>query len=325
MNVTALVDTSGTVLERVVYDPYGNPTFYDGSWTSPSATSSYDNVVLYCGYHLDAETGLYHVRHRSYHPRLGRWMQRDPTGYRDSVSLYEYARGLPIRLVDPSGLASCSEENEGDTRCLVNTDPVFTPMGVSPDVKNAAFDGLDALGYIQLGQSLGSIGTSFTQGMVEGISEAAGALADKGIESAAGTGSIPKDIINAFDRVAQDLWGVDMYVYWRCDRCNCVEGWFWDSYEWEEEKKEPFKCDREKLQSRIDEKQEQGEDVFDPHELMPHQHPEGMGMHDRDVTPAGGANGNPNASSGYFSPADALLYLPACLEEAMKACEEECY
>jgi len=64
MNVTALVDTSGTVLERVVYDPYGNPTFYDGSWTSPSATSSYDNVVLYCGYRWNGETGLYHVRRR---------------------------------------------------------------------------------------------------------------------------------------------------------------------------------------------------------------------------------------------------------------------
>jgi len=72
MNVTALVDTSGTVLERVVYDPYGKATFYDGSWTSPSATSAYDNVVLYCGYRWDGETGLYHVRHRMYHASLGR-------------------------------------------------------------------------------------------------------------------------------------------------------------------------------------------------------------------------------------------------------------
>jgi len=105
MNVTALVDTSGTVLERVVYDPYGNPTFYDGSWTTPAATSSYDNVVLYCGYHLDPETGLYHVRHRMSHASLGRWNQRDPAGYVDGMGLYEYVWSAPIGNLDPSGLS----------------------------------------------------------------------------------------------------------------------------------------------------------------------------------------------------------------------------
>ena len=104
MNVTALVDTSGTVLERVVYDPYGNPTFYDGSWTSPAATSSYDNVVLYCGYRWDGETGLYHVRHRMYHATLGRWIQRDPIGYEGGPCLYAYVGSQPLSTQDPSGL-----------------------------------------------------------------------------------------------------------------------------------------------------------------------------------------------------------------------------
>ena len=106
MNVTALVDTSGTVLERVAYDSYGNPTFYDGSWTTPAATSSYDNVVLYCGYRWDGETGLYHVRHRMYHATLGRWMQRDPIGYADGMGLCEYARSEPTGATDPHGTVS---------------------------------------------------------------------------------------------------------------------------------------------------------------------------------------------------------------------------
>jgi len=104
MNVTALVDTSGTVLERVVYDPYGNPAFYDGSWTSRSATSSYDNVVLYCGYRWDGETGLYHVRHRVYHATLGRWVSRDPAGYVDGMGLYAYVCSSPTHGRDPMGL-----------------------------------------------------------------------------------------------------------------------------------------------------------------------------------------------------------------------------
>jgi len=103
MNVTALVNTSGTVLERVFYDPYGTPTFYDGSWQNESSESSYANEILYCGYRFDTETGLYHVRHRMYHPTLGRWLQRDPIGYADGMGLYEYVGNSPVTRTDPTG------------------------------------------------------------------------------------------------------------------------------------------------------------------------------------------------------------------------------
>ncbi|MCX6033529.1 MAG: RHS repeat-associated core domain-containing protein [Chloroflexi bacterium] len=103
MNVTALVNTSGTVVERVVYDPYGRPKFYDGSWANPSDTSAYANEILYCGYRFDPESGLYHVRHRSYHPTLGRWGGRDPSGYVDSMNMLEYCIGAPVSKRDPLG------------------------------------------------------------------------------------------------------------------------------------------------------------------------------------------------------------------------------
>jgi len=103
MSTTALVDTSGTVVERVLYDPYGEPTFYDQSWQNPSSTSAYANEVLFAGYRYDSETGLYHVRHRMYHPPLGRWLQRDPAGYKDALSTYEYARSRPAVALDPMG------------------------------------------------------------------------------------------------------------------------------------------------------------------------------------------------------------------------------
>jgi RHS repeat-associated protein len=80
-NVTALVDASdGSVAERVVYDPYGKPAFYDGSWQNPSATSACANAVLFTGHRLDDETGLYHAPRRYYHATLGRWLSRDPAG-----------------------------------------------------------------------------------------------------------------------------------------------------------------------------------------------------------------------------------------------------
>ena len=41
-----------------------------------------------------------------YHPTVGRWLQRDPLGYVDGASLYEYCGGMPGVATDPHGLAS---------------------------------------------------------------------------------------------------------------------------------------------------------------------------------------------------------------------------
>jgi hypothetical protein len=37
------------------------------------------------------------------HPVLGRFMQRDPMGYVDGMSLYEYVKSEPVEGVDPTG------------------------------------------------------------------------------------------------------------------------------------------------------------------------------------------------------------------------------
>ncbi len=103
-NTTALVNTSGTVVECYVYDPYGKVTIYNGGRTSTvSWTNSKKNAVLFCGYRYDPESVLYHVRNRVYHPTLGRWLQRDPLGYVDGMSLCEYVGGTPVGATDPSG------------------------------------------------------------------------------------------------------------------------------------------------------------------------------------------------------------------------------
>jgi len=106
MNVTALVNTSGTAVERYLYDPYGNCTVYDDDWSDEvSWANSKQNHIRYCGYYFDNETGLYHVRNRVYDPPLGRFMQRDPIGYADGMGLYEYVGSGPIRNLDSLGLS----------------------------------------------------------------------------------------------------------------------------------------------------------------------------------------------------------------------------
>jgi RHS repeat-associated protein len=100
-NVTAVIDDSGNVVERYAYDAYGQVTVLDTDWTADAdGASDVDNRTLYAGYHHDSETGLYHVRNRMYHPTLGRWVQRDPLGYVDGMSVYQYGLSVPNRFVD---------------------------------------------------------------------------------------------------------------------------------------------------------------------------------------------------------------------------------
>ncbi len=105
MNVMALVDDSGTVQERYVYNAYGEVTIYNPTWSETVDWADGEhNEILYCGYRWDHKSGLYHVRFRMYHPTLGRWLQRDPLGYVDGMSLYEYARSVPVAYIDALGL-----------------------------------------------------------------------------------------------------------------------------------------------------------------------------------------------------------------------------
>ncbi|MCY2929464.1 MAG: RHS repeat-associated core domain-containing protein [Planctomycetota bacterium] len=118
MNVKALVDnTSGTVVERCVYDPYGTVKFYDGSWGSASDTSAKANEILFCGYHYDPDTGLYHVRHRVYHPGLGWWLQRDPIEYGNGMGLYAYCGNNSANRLDPTGMV-WKVERKGEDRAI---------------------------------------------------------------------------------------------------------------------------------------------------------------------------------------------------------------
>ncbi|MBD3322778.1 MAG: hypothetical protein GF350_16885, partial [Chitinivibrionales bacterium] len=97
--------SDGSVVERYAYDPYGKPTVMDADFSADAdGASDVANEILYCGYRIDPETGLYHVRHRPYHPTLGRWGTRDRIGYLQGANLYEYASSLPLSRVDPNGL-----------------------------------------------------------------------------------------------------------------------------------------------------------------------------------------------------------------------------
>jgi RHS repeat-associated protein len=86
-------------------DLYGSQA-YGRSLTNANTLDGPDNSIGYGGYHWDEELGMWLSRHRVYDPELGRWVQRDPAGYVDGMSLYAYVQGNPFSFVDPMGLAT---------------------------------------------------------------------------------------------------------------------------------------------------------------------------------------------------------------------------
>ena len=104
-NVVATCDSTGTVQERMCYDAFGKVSWFDAAFAS-KGVSTYDWNRTFTGQVLD-ETGLMLYRNRYYHVGLGRFVQRDPIGYRaGDVSLYRYVLNHTTFFADPSGLQS---------------------------------------------------------------------------------------------------------------------------------------------------------------------------------------------------------------------------
>jgi len=104
-DVTALFDNAGNVVERYVYDPFGQVTVLDASW-NVLAASAFAWVYLHQGGRYDGTSGLYHFRFRDYSPTLGRWTSLDPIRYEaGDVNLYRTVFNAPTVYTDPSGQA----------------------------------------------------------------------------------------------------------------------------------------------------------------------------------------------------------------------------
>jgi RHS repeat-associated protein len=95
-STAGLTDASGSLLEQLSYDSFGNST--------GSPRSRYG----YTGRERDPDTGLLYYRARWHDPEVGRFISEDPIGFlgRD-LNLYGYVHNDPLRLIDPSGLRRC--------------------------------------------------------------------------------------------------------------------------------------------------------------------------------------------------------------------------
>ncbi|AMV31579.1 tRNA3(Ser)-specific nuclease WapA precursor [Pirellula sp. SH-Sr6A] len=105
-SITAVTTSSGSVAERYAYTAYGQPTILDGSGAVLSS-SAINNRYTYTGREWDATLGLYHFRARWMSSKSGRFLTRDPIGFRGKQNLlYGYVAAQVQSAVDPSGLHS---------------------------------------------------------------------------------------------------------------------------------------------------------------------------------------------------------------------------
>jgi len=98
----ALTSSQGAVVESYRYDVYGKPLIVDGQG-NPLSQSAFGNRYLFTGREYDVESGFYHYRARTYHPGIGRFLQRDPLGYFDGPNPYTYVGsvGKPLPYFKP--------------------------------------------------------------------------------------------------------------------------------------------------------------------------------------------------------------------------------
>ncbi|VTU01332.1 rhs repeat-associated core domain-containing protein : YD repeat protein OS=Isosphaera pallida (strain ATCC 43644 / DSM 9630 / IS1B) GN=Isop_2419 PE=4 SV=1 [Gemmataceae bacterium] len=104
-NVMALIDGTGTVVERYAYDPFGVQTVYDAGYNVRGAGSSYGWVYGFQGTRYDAVSGFNEMDWRWYSPTLGRFTSVDPIRFAGgNLNLYGFVGNGPVNVVDPSGL-----------------------------------------------------------------------------------------------------------------------------------------------------------------------------------------------------------------------------
>ena len=98
-NVSFLSDTSGAVIARYGYLPFGLQT---------SSMATVNNPFTFVGAFgvIDLDDGLYYMGSRTYDAVIRAFLSNDPIGMGVTVNAREYAKNNPVNWIDPDGRQS---------------------------------------------------------------------------------------------------------------------------------------------------------------------------------------------------------------------------
>jgi RHS repeat-associated protein len=119
-SIREVVSTSGSVLDAITYDPYGNILSQTNDANAPR--------FLYAGGAYDSITGYTQFGRRWYSPVDARWTIQDPMGLHPDSNPYRYVMNNPLDVRDLTGLQPPS-----GTLVLVGWLPVivgYAPVGI---------------------------------------------------------------------------------------------------------------------------------------------------------------------------------------------------
>ncbi len=106
-STTEITNLIGDVIQRYVYDSFGNTSLYnkDGTAITESSTDYLKNPFTFTGRERDPETGLQYHRARYYDTIAGRWISSDPIEFDSGdTNFYRYVGNNSLNYADPEGI-----------------------------------------------------------------------------------------------------------------------------------------------------------------------------------------------------------------------------
>jgi RHS repeat-associated protein len=95
-NIGQLMDSSGNIVAKYKYSPFGVQTSSTGAYAAT-------NPFCFSSEYYDSITGLVYYNYRYYSPTLGRWLSRDPIEEEGGWNLYGMVNNNPIDYWDELG------------------------------------------------------------------------------------------------------------------------------------------------------------------------------------------------------------------------------
>lgn|GEM_PF-3538306 len=99
-----ITNSNGAPVWQWDSDPFGKEPANE----QPAGRPVFTHNPRFPGQQFDRESNLHFNYYRDYDPKLGRYVQSDPTGLAGGINTYGYVGGNPLTTVDPNGLDGIS-------------------------------------------------------------------------------------------------------------------------------------------------------------------------------------------------------------------------
>jgi RHS repeat-associated protein len=100
-NVTALVNSSGSLQANYKYNPYGGTISSSGTLATANVMRFSSKPAMFSS---TGGWGMYYYGYRFYDPATQRWLNRDPLEEAGGINTYEANANNPLNAYDPVGL-----------------------------------------------------------------------------------------------------------------------------------------------------------------------------------------------------------------------------